>query len=109
MSLLIVFSFITHTPGPLSIDRHPIHACDDVGLTEPTSIIEKNYLCDVWRKLNLEKKRYTFKRNHSKSRIDFVLVTIPSYGEYIHLKANWKTSLSILKLMTTVLVTKCFR
>ena len=58
-----------------NIDRHPIHACDDVGLTELTSIIENNYLCDVWRKLNLEKKRYTFKRNHSKSRIDFVLVS----------------------------------
>ena len=36
---------------------------------------ENNNLCDVWRKLNPEKKICTFTRNHSKSRIDFVLVS----------------------------------
>ena len=30
-----------------NIDRHPIYARDDVGLSEPSSIIEKKYLCDV--------------------------------------------------------------
>ena len=60
-----------------NIDRHPIHARDDVGLSELCSIIEKKYLCDVWRKLNPEKK----KRYHSKSRIDFgsVILLLPLF------------------------------
>jgi hypothetical protein len=39
------------------------------------------------------------------------IISIPSFGDYIHLKANLKTPLSILKLTTLVsiiLVTKCF-
>ena len=37
------------------------------------SVLHRNDLFDVWRKLNPETKRYTFKRGKSKSRIDYIL------------------------------------
>ena len=36
-------------------------------------MLHRNDLSDVWRKLNPETKRYTFKRGKSKSRIDYIL------------------------------------
>ena len=36
-------------------------------------MLHRNDLFDVWRKLNPETKRYTFKRGKSKSRIDYIL------------------------------------
>ena len=58
-----------------TIDRHPSHSRNDIGLDELNSFVEINNLCDVWRILNPDKRRYTFKRNNSKSRIDFVLTS----------------------------------
>ena len=36
-------------------------------------MLHRNDLFDVWRKLNSETKRYTFKHSKSKSRIDYIL------------------------------------
>jgi len=40
-----------------NIDRYHMHERDDAGLSELSSKIENNYICDVWRKLYPEKNR----------------------------------------------------
>ena len=56
-----------------NLDRNPPQQLDDISVQEFQSILHRNDLFDVWRKLNPETKRYTFKRGKSKSRIDYIL------------------------------------
>jgi hypothetical protein len=44
-----------------------------ISVREFQSMLHRNDLSDVWRKLNSETKRYTFKHSKSKSRIDYIL------------------------------------
>ena len=55
------------------IDRYPNRRTDDIGKIELQNIITRYDLYDAWRKLNPNKKRYSFQRGNSKSRIDFIL------------------------------------
>ncbi|CAC5401673.1 unnamed protein product [Mytilus coruscus] len=56
-------------------DRHPVHSRNDIGHDELNYMIDKNNLCDAWRTLNPEARRYTFNRTNTKSRIDYMLVS----------------------------------
>jgi exonuclease III len=56
-----------------NLDRNPPQQLDDISVREFQSMLHRNDLFDVWRKLNSETKRYTFKRGKSKSRIDYIL------------------------------------
>ena len=56
-----------------SLDRNPPQQLDDMSVREFQSMLHRNDLFDVWRKLNPETKRYTFKCGKSKSRIDYIL------------------------------------
>jgi exonuclease III len=44
-----------------------------VGKIELQNFITRYDLYDAWRKLNPNKKQYSFQRGNSKSRIDFIL------------------------------------
>ena len=55
-------------------DRHPNRTTDDVGTSQIKAIMNSHNLCDAWRILNPDTRRYTFQRNNSKSRIDYMLV-----------------------------------
>ena len=55
-------------------DRHPIRTSDDIGTSQVKSVMNSHNLCDAWRILNPDTRRYTFQRNNSKSRIDYMLV-----------------------------------
>ena len=59
--ILIVFSIKTN------------RRTDDIGKIELQNLITRYDLYDAWRKLNPIKKRYSFQRGNSKSRIDFIL------------------------------------
>jgi hypothetical protein len=50
-----------------NLDRNPPQQLDDISVREFQSMLHRNDLFDVWRKLNPETKRYTFKRGKSKS------------------------------------------
>ena len=56
-----------------NLDRNPPQQLYDISVREFQSMLHRNDLFDVWRKLNSETKRYTFKRGKSKSRIDYIL------------------------------------
>ena len=56
-----------------NLDRNPPQQLDDISVRECQSMLHRNDLFDVWRKLKPETKRYTFKRGKSKSRIDYIL------------------------------------
>jgi hypothetical protein len=58
---------------PKNLDRNPPQQLDDISVREFQSMLHRNDLFDVWRKLNPETKIYTFKRGKSKSRIDYIL------------------------------------
>jgi hypothetical protein len=45
-----------------NLDRNPPQQLDDTSVREFQSMLHRNDLFDVWRKLNPETKIYTFKR-----------------------------------------------
>ena len=55
------------------IDRYPNRRTDNIGKIELQNLITRYDLYDAWRKLHPNKKRYSFQRGKSKSRIDFIL------------------------------------
>jgi hypothetical protein len=63
----------------VSFDKHdynlfyPNRRTDDIGKIELQNLITRYDLYDAWRKLHPNKKRYSFQRGNSKSRIDFIL------------------------------------
>lgn len=58
-----------------NMDRNPTPQRNDIGTDQVKNIISSNNLCDIWRVLNPSTIRYTFKRNNSKSRIDYILIS----------------------------------
>ena len=56
-----------------TIDRNPPQQLADISAREFQSMLHRNDVFDVWRKLNPETKRYTIKRSKPKSRIHYSL------------------------------------
>ena len=58
-----------------TLDRRPIPIRPDIGAIELQNFIENNNLIDIWRKRYPFKKRYTFSRGNSHSRIDYIFIS----------------------------------
>ena len=54
------------------LDRLPQRNTEDIGVNE---FVTKNNLCDYWRLINPESKKFTFQRGNSKSRIHYLLTS----------------------------------
>ena len=56
------------------IDRHPSHTTNDHGYNELIKLMNDFRLTEIFRKRHPDKRRFTFCRGQSKSRIDFFLI-----------------------------------
>ena len=54
------------------IDRSPSHQNDDLGVIELKQLLLRFDLEDTWRKQNPTSRKFTFQRNNTKSRIDYI-------------------------------------
>ena len=57
------------------LDRQGKYTVSDKGTNELKNLMLEHNLSDVWRNRHPTTKQYTFMRNHSKSRIDMILIS----------------------------------